>query len=303
MEINFFIKTFLFQFNNKKYIAAVSGGPDSMWMLKKYSKKIDSVAFVNYKKRDDTWYEEKIIKEFCDKENIKLFIHNVDWKKENNLKNKNFQSHARKIRYDFFCKVSEQTKNNNLIVGHNFNDFLETGYYQIKRKSRSLFYGISQKGTYKNLNIFRPLLYLEKAKIEKKCIKKNVKYNIDYTNDLDYYERNKNRKIILKMSKNEYNSLIKNIFLYNKKNKNKLKKINSLFKEWNDIKYNIDFFISIDDTYKFYIIYLLAINNEFGKINSDKINGIINFLITKSNKKFRVNNNYFIFIKDNSLIF
>ena len=48
---NNIINSFLFKISTKKYIAAVSGGPDSMAMLNMFKHKIKTVAFVNYKKR------------------------------------------------------------------------------------------------------------------------------------------------------------------------------------------------------------------------------------------------------------
>ena len=100
---NNIINSFLFKISTKKYIAAVSGGPDSMAMLNMFKHKIKTVAFVNYKKRIESDYEEQIVKEFCEENNIIFFAYTVDWKKENEKIN-NFQAHARKIRYDFFAK-------------------------------------------------------------------------------------------------------------------------------------------------------------------------------------------------------
>ncbi|MGL4647655.1 MAG: tRNA lysidine(34) synthetase TilS [Mycoplasmoidaceae bacterium] len=303
MVLKFIWKTLCFKFSKEKYIAAVSGGPDSMWMLNKYHKKITAVCFVNYQKRPDTWYEEKIVNEFCTKHQIKFFAHHVDWN-ENSLKDENnFQALARKIRYDFFYKIAKEININNLLVGHNYNDFLETAYFQIARNSAALYYGILQESSYKELRIFRPILFIKKATIENLCKRNNVSYNIDSTNELEDYERNKNRKIILQMNRKDYHELIKKINRHNYQNKNKLETVNHLYNVWKEMQYDIDYFIALEDDYKFHIIYLLLINNNFGKITSNKINGIIDFITAKNNKKFRVSDNNYLAIKNNLLIF
>ncbi|MGL4617020.1 MAG: tRNA lysidine(34) synthetase TilS, partial [Mycoplasmoidaceae bacterium] len=197
------INYFLFKLSSKKYIAAVSGGPDSMAMLNMFKNKIIAVAFVNYKKRIEADYEQQFVEKFCKENKIEFFPYIVNWEMHKDGIN-NFQAHARKIRYNFFCDVSMKKNNNNLLVAHNFNDFLETGYAQLEKKSKSLYYGIMQKSTYKNLKIFRPLLHLEKKYLEDYCIKNKVKYSIDHTNTSDDYERNRNRKIILDMNQKDY---------------------------------------------------------------------------------------------------
>ncbi|MGL5640192.1 MAG: tRNA lysidine(34) synthetase TilS [Mycoplasmoidaceae bacterium] len=296
------INSFLFKISSKKYIAAVSGGPDSMAMLNMFKNKIQVVAFVNYKKRVEADYEQKFVEEFCKKNNINFFSYIVDWKNEKDKIN-NFQAHARKIRYEFFCEVSIKTKNNNLLVAHNFNDFLETGYAQIEKKSKSLYYGIMQKSTYKNLKIFRPLLYVEKKYLEQYCIKNKVKYSIDYTNANDDYERNRNRKIILNMDEKDYQFLVKKIYKYNKKNKIKFKKVNKYFYNWEKSNYDIDFIKKIPNDLWFNIIYLLLVNNNLGKVSSNKINGIIDFILKNSLKEYRVTSDVNISIKNNKLSF
>ncbi|MGL5591452.1 MAG: tRNA lysidine(34) synthetase TilS [Mycoplasmoidaceae bacterium] len=296
------INSFLFKISSKKYIAAVSGGPDSMAMLNMFKNKIQAVAFVNYKKRIEADYEQKFVEEFCKENNIDFFAYIVDWKIEKNNIN-NFQANARKIRYEFFCEVSMKINNNNLLVAHNFNDFLETAYSQIEKKSKSLYYGIMQKSMYKNLKIFRPLLYVEKKYLEDYCIKNKVNYSIDHTNASDDYERNRNRKIILDMNEKDYELLVRKIEKYNKKNKVKLKKVNKFFYNWKISDYDIDFIKNIPKDLWFNIIYLLLINNDLGKISSNKINGIIDFISKNSSKEYRVTSDVNICIKNNKLSF
>jgi tRNA(Ile)-lysidine synthase len=142
-----------------KYIAAVSGGPDSMALLHMYRKQIVAVCHINYQKRISADRDMSIVEKYCETIGMpleKLVVTKSLYDKYQNYKN--FQNIARIIRYDFFIKCATKYSVNTVLVAHNKDDFLETALIQRKRKSKSLFYGIVKKGKYKTLNVYRPLL-------------------------------------------------------------------------------------------------------------------------------------------------
>jgi tRNA(Ile)-lysidine synthase len=59
------------------YIAAISGGPDSMALLDIYKKNIKCVCHVNYNFRKDSSKDTNIVKKYCLKNRIKLFIKTI----------------------------------------------------------------------------------------------------------------------------------------------------------------------------------------------------------------------------------
>lgn len=61
----------------QRYLAAVSGGPDSMALLYAYKKLIYGVCHVNYNKRKTAKRDELIVKNFCLKNKIKFFCKRV----------------------------------------------------------------------------------------------------------------------------------------------------------------------------------------------------------------------------------
>jgi tRNA(Ile)-lysidine synthase len=143
-----------------KYIAAVSGGPDSMALLHMYHKQIIAVCHVNYQKRPTADRDMLIVQEFCRSLNIpfeKLVVSEEHYK-EYYDKSNNFQNVARMIRYDFFIDQAKKYHVNKVLVAHNKDDFLETALIQKKRKSKTLFLGIEKNSKYKSLGIYRPLL-------------------------------------------------------------------------------------------------------------------------------------------------
>ena len=183
-------------FSKKKYIIAVSGGPDSMALLYFYRKYIKAACVVNYNKREDSLNDINIVKEQCAKYKIPVEVHTVDKGVYENNK-ENFQSLARKIRYDFFVKMSQKYKTDTILMAHHIDDFLESAYMQKFKKSKALFYGIQKYSKYQDINIYRPFLFeFRKNTLQRMCDEYKIPYAIDSSNDSDIYERNRVRKII-----------------------------------------------------------------------------------------------------------
>jgi tRNA(Ile)-lysidine synthase len=201
----------------KKYLIGVSGGPDSMCLLDMYKKEIKLVCHVNYNKRKSAKRDENIVKEYCKKNNLKLAILSVTRKiYERYMNNENnFQSIARKIRYDFFVECANKQGVSTVLIGHNYDDFVETAYMSMRKQSKALFYGIRKRNKYKTICISRPLISKRKKTLMKYCLDHKINFGIDETNLEDGYERNRIRKELAKMSKDEFSELIKKIRQYN----------------------------------------------------------------------------------------
>lgn len=281
-----------------KVMAAVSGGPDSMCLLDYYKNKIAVVCHVNYHKRESSIRDEKIVREYCKKNNLKLEVLNVTY--DSNDKKVNFQAHARKIRYDFFVKIGNKYKINKIYIAHNFNDFLESAYMQKRRSKKILFYGIRKKSSYQDLEIFRPLLMMQRTWIENYCQKNNVNFGIDETNSDFKYERNKVRFLIKSWLKDEVFRFKQEVIKHNLKNKKTLDKVNKFFIMFKFNGYDLDFFRKLDKDIQYHIIYLFLINHNFGSSNQ-KINAIIDFINIKSQKEYRLSRTSFLKIKNNNL--
>jgi tRNA(Ile)-lysidine synthase len=183
-----------------KYIAGVSGGPDSMALLDLYKNEIAVVCHVNYNKRQSAKRDFSIVKNYCKSNKIRFECLSVTKKICDKYQNfsKNFQNIARRIRYDFFKTIGKKNKINKVLIAHNLNDFVETAYMQSQRKSDSLYLGIKKENFINDLYIFRPLLSKYKSELTKYCDEHNIKYGLDETNELDIYERNRVRKVINK---------------------------------------------------------------------------------------------------------
>ena len=130
---------------NRLYILAVSGGPDSMFLLEKMrGEGYDLVvAHVNYKKRENSDYDEKLVRNYCQEYSLFCEVYQVKGTEYNSVSN--FQDRARKIRYDFFQGLADKYRTKYIVIAHHLDDHLETYLLQRQRGSLVEYWGLSEK--------------------------------------------------------------------------------------------------------------------------------------------------------------
>ena len=211
---------------SKKYLLACSFGPDSMAlfsMLLNEGYQFD-VAFVNYNLREESKQEEKDIKEFCNKNNIQLFVKNVKDYEPGNI-----EAQCRSIRYKFFKELNDLSNYECVLVAHHQDDLLETYIMQKNRKNLVKHYGLIENIKIFGVDIYRPLLSFSKKELLKYCDDNHIPYSLDKTNFEDNYLRNRIRhSIVEKMSQKDRNELLKEIDNRNKELDLMFQKLNSL---------------------------------------------------------------------------
>lgn len=181
--------------SSEKFLLAVSGGADSMVLasLFKICNLNFEIAHVNYHFRDeDSNLDQKIVEDFCKKNNIKFHLKDVS--EEEKSKMKSLQNWARELRYDFFFKILEEENLDFIVTAHHLNDELETFIINLSRGSGIK--GLS--GIPKNENrILRPLLHFSKSEIYAFAKENNIDFREDKSNQKDDYLRNKIRNHIV----------------------------------------------------------------------------------------------------------
>ena len=109
---------------NKNIVVAISGGPDSMFLLDALLKFKDKfnyaiiVAHIHHNLRKESDEEALKLEEYCNKKNIRFEMYKIE-----NYPNSRFsEENARKIRYDFFDKIIQKYNSDILFTAHHGDD-------------------------------------------------------------------------------------------------------------------------------------------------------------------------------------
>ena len=160
-------------------------------MMNKKGLKIGA-ACVNYRKRKSALRDVNIVKSYCDKYSIPFYLLDKEYEYHGN-----FQSFARKYRYDFFKSVCNEFGYDGVMVAHHMDDLLETYIMQRDKKLSVDYYGLREFIVMDGLNVYRPLLSYEKKQLLSYCDDNKIDYGIDESNLSDDYSRNRIRHSVI----------------------------------------------------------------------------------------------------------
>ena len=184
-------------------VVAVSGGPDSMFLLRLLQDRLDKkivVAHVHHNLRKESDDEALKLEEYCKKNNLVFEMFKIN-KYPNNKFN---EENARIIRYNFFDKVIKKYSADILFTAHHGDDLIETILMRLVRGSNLKGYaGIKSISSDRGYIIARPLLYLTKDEIVEKLNKLGMWYAVDVSNNSNQYRRNRFRNKVLPALKEE----------------------------------------------------------------------------------------------------
>ena len=195
-------------------VLGVSSGPDSMClldMIQKLTNKI-VVCHINHNVRKESIDEEEFLKKYCQERNIIFESMTIKEYKENN-----FENEARKKRYHFYEETLKKYNAKYLFLAHHGDDLIETVLMKIARGSNIEGYaGIKEISNFKEFKIIRPLLQYTKDQILEYNNTKNIPYFIDNSNTDTQYTRNRYRKNILPLLKQEDKDIHQKFLRYSK---------------------------------------------------------------------------------------
>lgn len=186
---------------DRKVIAAVSGGPDSMALLHwLYLQGFEiCIVHVNYHKRPTALRDEQIVADFAASHHIQLKVVNAG-----HCPAGNFQSWARQLRYNAFFEAAREFGTKTIYVAHHLDDHLETWLLQASRGMLCEHYGLASTSLMQGFTICRPFLHLEKRDLETYCKQEGIAYGIDESNLENDYMRNRIRHALIeKMTADE----------------------------------------------------------------------------------------------------
>lgn len=196
-----------------KIVVGLSGGPDSVCLLHILSRLKDKfdleiyAAHLNHQIRGieaqkDAFY----ISNLCEEMGITFFIKSINVPEYCEKNGVSIEEGARKLRYEMFYEVKNNTRANKIAIGHNLNDQAETILMRIMRGTG--LQGLKGIEYIRDGVIIRPILDIERSDIEKYCEQNNLNPRIDKTNLESIYTRNKIRLELIPYMKDNFNSNI-----------------------------------------------------------------------------------------------
>ncbi len=173
-----------------RILLAVSAGLDSMVMLDLFREAGYSVgvAHCNFQLRgEESDKDESFVEHYCNRSDIKFFIHRFDTKNYAEETGLSIQMAARELRYAWFYQVLEMEKYHWLATAHQLNDNLETILSRwTKGAGLDQLLGIPLK----NEKVIRPMLFATREEITKYAVSRKILWREDSSNEKDDYQRN-----------------------------------------------------------------------------------------------------------------
>lgn len=214
--LNFIKENHLIQLNDKILIA-LSGGPDSIFLLhflnkfkSKFKITLNAVHINHLLREKESDRDEIFCKAVCDELNINLYSFRKNVKpfaKKNKL---SIELAARKIRYSLFDKLVIENSFDKIATAHIADDNVETVLLNvIKGAGLNGIAGIPVKRD----KIIRPILCLTKKEIFDYLEENKFEFRIDQSNLSNDYERNFLRNKIIPLLKSRLNPAIEKTVL------------------------------------------------------------------------------------------
>jgi len=280
----------------KKYVVAVSGGPDSLALVALtkaynfYTKVKFYYVLVNHNIRKNSGQEARKVKQLLKKKkiNLKIFL---------NKKKivKNIQAEARNVRYNVLINYCKKNKVNILLTAHNLEDQVETFLIRLSRGSglRGLSSMKPLSKINSQVNLYRPLLDIKKSFLIK--ISKNTfgKYFKDPSNKSKKYLRTRvrNLKKPLESSGIKYDQIFKSIQNLSLSKITLDEYLNTTFKELirkdkKEIIINFSKYLNLSRDTKMALINksIKQLKNNYYDLRSKKVDNLIKNL---ENRKFK----------------
>jgi tRNA(Ile)-lysidine synthetase-like protein len=173
-----------------KYVAAVSGGVDSMVLLHLLHLTSDAqlvVAHLDHGIRRDAWQDRVLVASTAEAYGLPFEY------KEARLGPAASEAEARSIRYAFLETVRQGYGAQAIITAHHQDDVLETAFLNLLR-------GTGRKGLSSlrsSDTVVRPLLHIPKQDIRSYAIEHDIRWREDSTNQDEHYLRNYVRRQLL----------------------------------------------------------------------------------------------------------
>lgn len=195
-------------------VVGVSGGPDSIcllhlfWTIKdEYELKLYAVHLNHQFRGLEAEKDAKYVKTFCDNLKIPSFIYTKDVSDYAHKNSMTDEEAGRELRYSCFYEIANKKNAKKIAVAQNMNDQAETVLMRLMRGAG--IDGLTAIDYKRDDRIIRPLLDVERDKIEKYCEENKLNPRIDKTNQESIYTRNRVRLELIPYIEKHFNKNIK----------------------------------------------------------------------------------------------
>lgn len=287
-----------------RILIAISGGPDSVFLLhflnkfrRKYKIDIAAVHINHLLRGKDSQRDELFCKAICDELSIPFFFHRVNVKKYARLNKFSLEVAGRKIRYQYFEKLLNRIDYTKVVTAHNSDDNLETVLLNLVK-------GTGIKGVagipVKRDKIIRPVLCLSKQEILDYLEENKFEYRVDLSNYSDEFERNYLRNNVIPLVQKNLNPSVKESVLNSSLNLQRfnlfideqLKKLKSIVKVEKDsqISFSLNDVIKIDEFLFAQLIKEVVDENFNSKTEFEDIKKVISLIKRQAGKTEELSN-------------
>jgi len=188
----------------KRYVAAVSGGADSLALadaLQRCGFRF-AVCHVEHgirgrESREDAFYVEK----FCRQRGIIFCCKHVDARELQEKEKLSLEDAARRLRYQALFQCAEETGADFILTAHQKDDQAETFLLRLLRGSGTRGLGAIR---FRQNRILRPLLSLSATELRQYCTDRNIAWREDATNEDLYFARNRIRKVLIPLLEEKF---------------------------------------------------------------------------------------------------
>ncbi|WP_127942651.1 tRNA lysidine(34) synthetase TilS [Mycoplasma sp. ATU-Cv-703] len=279
-------------------VLAISGGPDSIFLLHKYRRQKVVVAHVNYQLRKTSDADQSLVESYCRRYQIECHV--LRAKKINGTGN--LQAKARQIRYDFFQKIYQRYQAKMLLTAHHKDDFLETALWHQKTKRQPDYFGMRKDHQIQGMRVKRPFLHRYwKDQIRVYLTKRGLEFASDLTNDDPRFARNRIRVKLAELPTKQKQAYYRWFCLSNQILVKKNRKVARLFKHWQKTGFRIAFLER--QTFQAALVWKLIYQNASPiKVSSQKLDNITQFCLSKTHaQKFVLDNHWHLVKKSGRL--
>lgn len=193
LNVDSFIRIFnemLLEYRQKRFLVAVSGGPDSMVLLDlMYKAGMNiTIAHCNFNLRgEDSIKDKLLVQNYCEKYALPFESIEFETEKHASENGISIQIAARELRYEWFKMLVNTHDLCGIVTAHHLDDAIESSLFNLIQGT-----GIKGlKGMPQSDNgIYRPLLNFGKSEILKYAELNQVPWREDRSNQSDTYRRN-----------------------------------------------------------------------------------------------------------------